>query len=167
MVVIISCFLNVVAWLFLNCLSEPPITPIELCNKYVAEFQSLNSKLSISHDSYARTTHPQHEQIAAWLWKQAAAAGDIYLGNYEGWYSTREEKFLTETEAAAVNYMDGSKPLQKTSEPSYFFRMGRYQERLIQHIQSHPQFILPLERANEILDRLAEPLHVRLVPVDG
>ncbi|QKF94573.1 methionyl-tRNA synthetase [Fadolivirus algeromassiliense] len=138
---------------------NPPLSPLELCDKYVAEFKNLNNKLNISYDFYIRTTMEKHELCAQDIWKRCANNDDIYLGQYEGWYNKREERFVTETEAQSTNYMDGTIPLIKTSEPSYFFRMGKYQDRLIKHIQDHPEFIFPEEKRMEILDRLKEPLN--------
>lgn len=138
---------------------NPPVTPLQLCDKYVAEFQNLNKKLTISNDFYIRTTMEKHEECAKQVWKLCAEKGDIYLGKYEGWYSKREERFVTETEAQTMNYMDGTSPLIKTSEPSYFFRLSKYQDFVIKHITENPEFIFPQEKRNEILDRLKEPLN--------
>jgi len=134
--------------------------PIELCDKYVAEFKTLNNKLSLSEDFYIRTTMDKHLDTCHWLWNKALEKGDIYLGNYEGWYSVREEKFVPESEAVQANYLDvgSGKPLIKTAEPSYFFRMSKYQSALIQHIYDNPGFIWPEEREAEVLTRLKEPL---------
>jgi len=136
------------------------LTPIQLCDKYVDEFQSLNTRLMISNDWYARTTTPKHHETSQWLWTQAAKKGDIYLGTYEGWYNVREEQFVTEKEAKANDYKDpvSLKPLVKTKEPSYFFKMGNYQQVLIDHINTNETFIIPSNRKAEILERLKEPL---------
>jgi methionyl-tRNA synthetase len=134
------------------------LSPIELCDKCVTMFQEMNRRLSISNDGYIRTTSLKHKLLAQQLWRWVATSGDIYLGSYEGWYSKREERFLTETEASAANYLDGSVPLTKTSEPSYFFRMSKYQQPLVDYISDHPEFIFPPERRREILERLKEPL---------
>ena len=84
----------------------------------------------------------------------------MYLGVYSGWYNVREETFVTETDAAANDYKDPDtgKPLKKMEEKSYFFRMSKFQERLIAHIQAHPEFIQPEMRRNEVLERLKVPL---------
>jgi len=134
--------------------------PIELCDKYVVEFKSLNHTLSVSEDFYIRTTMPKHLDTCRWFWNQSLKNGDIYLGKYEGWYNVREEKFVTETEAAKDKFLDSGsqKPLIKTSEPSYFFRMSKYQHPLIQYIYDNPGFIWPEEREAEVLTRLKEPL---------
>jgi len=140
--------------------AEEGTTPIELCNKYVKLFQELNKKLNISEDYYIRTTYPKHQKCSQWLWEKAWNAGDIYLSNYEGWYNLREEKFVPEAEAVKSEYKDpgSGNPLTLTKEASYFFRMSKYQDALVRHIHEHPEFIIPQQRRNEILERLKEPL---------
>ena len=134
------------------------VKPIDLCNKYVAAFQDLNAKTSVSYDVYNRTTSETHKKACAHLFNLSKAAGDIYLDTYEGWYNVREETFVTESDAAAANYMDpvSGKPLKKMKEESYFFRQSRYQAKLIAHIENNPEFIQPMRRRNEILARLRE-----------
>jgi methionyl-tRNA synthetase len=131
-----------------------------MCDQIVEKFKEMNKNFSISNDLFIRTSQPNHYETCLWLWEQSKANGDIYLGQYEGWYNTREEKFVTETEALACNYIDtaSGKPLTKTSEPSYFFKMSKYQQKLIDYINTHPLFILPEERKVEMLERLKEPL---------
>ena len=134
------------------------ITPQRLCDRHVAEFQSLNQQLAISNDGYIRTTSDTHKELAQLIWTKVADNDDIYLGNYQGWYSKREERFLTETEAKEMNYLDGDKPLIRTSESSYFFRLSKYQQQIIDHLNDHPEFIFPPEKRTEILERLKQPL---------
>ena len=135
--------------------------PIEVCDQYVRGFQSLNYRMRISNDDYLRTTSERHKNTAREIWRRCGENGDdIFLGSYEGWYNVREEAFVTENEAALTGYKDetSGKPLEKVSEPSYFFRMGRYQERLVHHIQENPLFVQPAGVRKEILARLKEPL---------
>jgi len=141
--------------------AEQGVAPIQLCDKYVELFKSLNKQLNISYDFYIRTTMPKHYKTCNWIWSQAAQSGDIYLGEYTGWYSVREERFLTENEARETNYLDpgSGKALIKRSEPSYFFKMSKYSGKLLEHIKAHHKFILPEERRNEVINRLeSEPL---------
>ena len=115
----------------------------------------------ITNDDYIRTTQDRHKRTAQELWKKCAAKGDIYLDTYKGWYNIREETFVTDSEAALSDYKDPTSglPLKQVEEHSYFFKMSAYQERLIQHIQDHPNFIRPEQHRNQILARLtAEPL---------
>lgn len=133
------------------------LSPIELCDKYVIEFKMLNQLLQINYTRFIRTTEELHKVTATRLWK-LVEPHDIYLSEYRGWYSTREERFYTLAEAEAVNYLDGTAPLSEVSEPSYFFRLSKYQNKLIDHIEANSDFIYPPERRNEILERLKEPL---------
>ena len=139
---------------------DPPIKPIELCDRHVAQFQALDKTLSADFDGYVRTTSDAHKRIAQRLWTKCVDQGGVYLGNYVGWYNVREETFVTETDAAANDFKDpmSGVPLKKMEEPSYFFKLSDYQQRLLDHIAAHPEFIMPKERRNEVLERLAVPL---------
>ena len=134
------------------------LTPIQLCDYHSQQFQDLDKSLQISYDNFIRTSSENHKKTAIKIWKTADQAGDIYLGEYKGWYSVREERFLTEFEAKEMNYMDGTVPLKEMNEPSYFFRLSRYHSQIQKHIQDHPEFIFPAEKRNEILERLQNPL---------
>eukprot|EP00921_Rhytidocystis_pertsovi_P025616 GHVQ01041310.1.p1 GENE.GHVQ01041310.1~~GHVQ01041310.1.p1 ORF type:complete len:1187 (-),score=250.78 GHVQ01041310.1:117-3173(-) len=132
----------------------------ELCDMYAKGFCDLNERLCISNDFFVRTTSVKHRETCQWLWQKAVSSGDIYLDKYVGWYNEREETFVSETEAKLTSYKDPetNKPLTKMEEESYFFRMSRYQTRLMDYIKENPNFILPLFRRNEIWSRLQEPL---------
>lgn len=132
------------------------LRPIELTDRYAAEFQSLNAELGISNDRYIRTTEPSHYRIVQELWKTAASKGDIYLGSYTGWYNTREEAFVTDTEAKRTEFVDpvSQKPLVQMSEESYFFRLSKYVPQLIEHIKNNPTFVQPESAAKDLLSRL-------------
>mmetsp|Transcript_10281 Transcript_10281/g.24115 ORF Transcript_10281/g.24115 Transcript_10281/m.24115 type:complete len:906 (-) Transcript_10281:152-2869(-) len=136
------------------------LKPIDICDKYATAFQVLNKRLGISNDFYIRTTSDKHKKCAQALFARATDKGDIYLDTYEGWYNVREETFVTENEAQLSDYKDPSsgKPLEKMTEESYFFRMSKYQEALLAHIEKNPDFIQPSYRKNEILAKLREPL---------
>jgi len=97
------------------------VKPIDICDKYAAEFQELNKRLSISNDFYIRTTMPMHKALAQKLFIKATDVGDIYLDTYEGWYNVKEETFITENEAQLTDYKDpaSGNPLEKRSEESY------------------------------------------------
>jgi len=135
---------------------------IEMCDKYVTGFKCLNQRLLISNDDYVRTTSARHKRTAKALWEKCYKNGDIYLDTYEGWYNVREETFVTENEAAQNNYLDltSGKPLKQVQEASYFFRMSKYQEKLLDYIQNvNPSFIQPSHHKNQILHRLkSDPL---------
>nr|CCA17292.1 methionyltRNA synthetase of possible bacterial origi (ISS) putative [Albugo laibachii Nc14] len=136
------------------------IAPKELCDKYAAIFRQLTLDLNMSNSSFIRTTSEKHKVFAQWLFQRALNKGDIYLGTYEGWYNVREEVFVTEVEAQQSEYKDpvSGIPLKKMREESYFFRMSKYQQRLVDHFHAHPEFLQPETRRQEIMKRLEEPL---------
>jgi len=130
--------------------------PIDICDKYVTGFQCLNQRTLVSNDDYVRTTSKRHKKNAQALWLRCAAAGDIYLDNYSGWYNVKEETFVTESEAELCNFQDPAtgQPLKRVQEASYFFKMGSYHDRLVEHINANPDFIRPESHRNAILARL-------------
>eukprot|EP00923_Selenidium_pygospionis_P048002 GHVN01082723.1.p1 GENE.GHVN01082723.1~~GHVN01082723.1.p1 ORF type:complete len:820 (+),score=148.00 GHVN01082723.1:730-3189(+) len=136
------------------------VAPIDICNKYAKGFQSLNEKLKVTADKYIRTSDPVHYSVSQQMWMKAEEAGDIYLSNYVGWYSVREEAFITELEAKRTDYIDpvNGRPYTKMEEATYMFRQSKYQQRLVKHIEENPEFIQPTIRRNEILARLQVPL---------
>eukprot|EP00501_MAST-03F_sp_TOSAG23-6_P001672 GSMAST32.ASY1.ANO1.1742.1 assembled CDS len=107
-------------------------TPQMNCDKWAAEFQKLNKRVNLSNDAYIRTTSTKHKACVHKIFKKSIDVGDIYMKEYEGWYSIREERYITDTEAQEWNYMDPTTkvPLSKLSEESYFFSMSKYQTRL-------------------------------------
>lgn len=133
------------------------VTPIEICNKYVTGFQVLNQRLLISYDDYIRTTSHRHRLTAQELWMRCANAEDIYLDTYTGWYNIREETFVTDTDATLHNFIDpvSGLPYKRVEEESYFFKMSKYQNQLIEYIETiNPNFIQPVTHKNLILQRL-------------
>jgi methionyl-tRNA synthetase len=136
------------------------MTPIDNCNKYVTGFQALNQRELVSQDDYVRTTSTRHMNTCKELWRRCAAKGDIYLDNYSGWYNVREEAFVTENDAKLTDYKDAVSglPLKQVEEQSYFFKMSKYQQQLIDHITTNPESIQPETQRKFILARLQEPL---------
>jgi len=131
------------------------VTPLENCTKYANKFKKLNSELHTSFDYFIRTTDAEHKKSAQALWTKCSSAGDIYLGKYVGWYDVKEETFVTDAEAEAAGFKGpNGNPLEKKNEPSYFFKMSAYHDKLVAHIESNPAFIQPHERRAEIMDRL-------------
>jgi methionyl-tRNA synthetase len=130
--------------------------PIDICDQYVTGFQVLNQRILISHDDYVRTTSARHKRTAQELWRLCHTAGDVYLDTYSGWYNIREETFVTESEAALSDFKDPTSgaPLKQVEEASYFFKMSKYHQRLIKHIEDNPEFIMPEQHRNQILARL-------------
>src|SRR5262249_12707384 len=108
--------------------------------------------LLVAPSDFIRTTDARHAAFVTDLWQRMAAAGDIYLGAYEGWYCIRCEAFYTDGQLEAGNVC----PVHQTKvewlkEPSYFFAMSKYQDRLLEHFEKHPEFVQPESRRNEIL----------------
>eukprot|EP00938_MAST-03A_sp_MAST-3A-sp1_P004599 g4599.t1 len=133
------------------------ITPKENCDKWVKGFKDMNQGLLMSNDDYIRTTDKKHYEHVAKMWRTSLKNGDIYLDKYEGWYSTRDEKFWTDTEAEQNNYMDGDSKtikLVKMSEACYMFRMSKYHDRLLKHIEDNPNFVRPAKARKSLLTRL-------------
>ncbi len=128
------------------------MTPKELADKMVVRFQDLWRRLNISCDHFVRTTDPYHEKAVQELFKVIQERGDIYLGEYEGWYCTPCETFWSEGQQLEGNLCpDCRRPTEKLKEPSYFFRLSKYQEALLRFYEEHPRFVLPESRLNEIV----------------
>lgn len=123
--------------------------------------------LDISYDQFIRTTDDFHEKVVAKIFEKLLAQGDIYLGEYTGWYSVSDEEFFTESQLAEVyrdeagNMIGGVAPsgheVEKVSEESYFFRVSKYADRLVAYYKKHPEFIQPDGRMNEMLRNFIEP----------
>jgi methionyl-tRNA synthetase len=132
------------------------LSPKAHCDGYVDLFQDLYKKLLISYDRFIRTTDPHHELTSQKLWQKCFDVGDIFLDQYTGWYTEREELFVTQVEAEATDFKDpmSGVPLKQVAEESYFFRMSKYAEKLIAYIEENPSFIEPETHRNVILGRL-------------
>jgi methionyl-tRNA synthetase len=133
-------------------------TPLELADRVVKRYQALWDKLNISHNDFIRTSQERHKKGVRYLFEKLYASGDIYLGEYEDWYCTPCETFWTETQLMDGCCPDCGRPTEKLKEESYFFRMSRYQEALLKHIEDNPDFIQPRTRRNEILNFVREGL---------
>ena len=135
------------------------ITPIQLADKNSAQFRDLMAALGTAHDDFIRTTEPRHYEACQELWRRMEAAGDIYLNKYGGWYSVRQEAYFGEDETTVGD--DGVRreplgsPVEWTEEETYFFRLSKYQDKLLAHYAAHPDFILPPERRNEVVSFVA------------
>ena len=133
-------------------------TPLELADRVVKRFQALWDKLNISNTDFIRTTQERHKHTVQEQFKAIEATGDIYLGEYEDWYCTPCETFWTETQLLDGNCPDCGRQTTKLKEESYFFRMSKYQDQLLKHIEDNPDFIQPKSRRNEILSFIREGL---------
>ncbi|MBO9575294.1 MAG: methionine--tRNA ligase [Sphingobium sp.] len=131
------------------------ITPMELATEMSSYFKEMDDALDISYDRFIRTTEPEHHRASQAIWQAMADAGDLYLDRYEGWYSVRDEAFYDESELVAG---EGSEklspqgtPVEWTVEESWFFRLSKYQQPLLDLFAAQPDFIQPESRRNEIL----------------
>lgn len=134
----------------------------EQCQAYVDEmaprFQSTWDRLNIQYDDFIRTTQPRHIRVVTEILQRLWEAGLIYRGEYEGWYCVPDERFWTEKDLKENCCPDCGRPVEKIVEANYFFRMGQYQDWLVNYIQDHPDFIQPVYRRNEVLGFLRQPL---------
>lgn len=140
---------------------------IEYLDEIIKDIQALWKKLDISNDDFIRTTETRHKLVVEKVFEKLLAQDDIYLGEYEGWYSVPDETFYTETQLVDP-IMEGDKivggkspdsghPVQLVKEESYFFRLSKYADRLVQYYEDHPDFIQPVSRKNEMLNNFIKP----------
>lgn len=127
------------------------IDPQAHCDALAPQFQHLWRRLNISNDAFIRTTDRRHKQVVQRCLQQLFDKHLIYQSDYSGWYCTFDERFWTEKDVADGLCPDCRRPVERLSEHNYFFKMGQYQARLLQHIQEHPEFIRPESRRNEVL----------------
>jgi methionyl-tRNA synthetase len=127
------------------------IDPQMHCDKLAPQFQALWKRLNISNDAFIRTSDPPHKTIVQRYLQQLYNNQLIYKADYTGWYCTFDERFWTERDVENGLCPDCKRPVEKLSEHNYFFKMGQYQDRLIEHIKQHPNFIRPESRRNEVL----------------
>jgi len=127
------------------------IDPQVHCDKLAPQFASLWKKLNISNNAFIRTTDAEHKSIVQRYLQQLYDKKLIYKDSYTGWYCTFDERFWTEKDVENGLCPDCKRPVEKLSEHNYFFKMGQYQDRLIDHIKTHPDFIRPESRRNEVL----------------
>ncbi|HWR23637.1 MAG TPA: methionine--tRNA ligase [Feifaniaceae bacterium] len=133
------------------------VTPKEYVDKIVASFQALWKLLDISNDGFIRTTDDYHEKSVQKIFKKLYGQGDIYKSAYMGHYCTPCESFWLERQLNDGRCPDCGGPVEMVEEESYFFRMSKYADRLIEHIRTHPEFIQPPSRANEMLQNFLLP----------
>ncbi|APC07242.1 methionine--tRNA ligase [Neomoorella thermoacetica] len=130
---------------------EANLEPIQYVDRIVATFQELWRRLNISYNDFIRTTEPRHARVVQALLQKIYDQGDIYKSTYEGWYCTPCETFWTERQLVDGNCPDCGRPVELVKEESYFFRMSKYADRLLQYIKDHPDFIQPVTRRNEMI----------------
>lgn len=143
------------------------ITPQAYVDKMAAEIKDLWRKMDISNDGFIRTTDAQHEQAVSKIFNQLLEQGDIYKGEYEGWYSVDDEEYFTEAQLAEVyrdedgNVTGGKAPsgheVELVKEESYFFAMSKYADWLLDYYEKHPDFIQPASRMKEMINNFIKP----------
>ena len=129
--------------------------PLDFCNKISQTFKDLCKILNLSNADFIRTTENRHKVSVQHLWKELEKSGDIYLSKYSGWYSVSDEAFYHEDEIEIkedlkVSISSGSK-VEWVEEESYFFKLSKWQDKLIEYYEKNPDFILPKGRKNEVV----------------
>jgi len=127
------------------------IEPIELADRVVARYHDLWKLLDISHDDFIRTSQPRHQQAVAEIIARITAAGDIYKGEYEGWYDARDEAFVPDSQVKDGVDTESGNTVERLSEESYFFKLSAFQERLLEWYRANPDCIRPKSRYNEVV----------------
>ncbi|HAG42712.1 MAG TPA: methionine--tRNA ligase [Clostridium sp.] len=136
---------------------EKGVTPIEYIDEIVAGIKELWSIMDIKYDKFIRTTEDYHKKAVQKIFNQLHEQGDIYKSSYEGWYCTPCESFWTETQLSNGNCPDCGRPVEKAKEEAYFFKMSKYADKLLEHIEAHPEFIQPESRKNEMVNNSLKP----------
>ncbi|MFB6469314.1 methionine--tRNA ligase [Cytobacillus sp. Hz8] len=136
---------------------EKGVTPQEYVDEIVSGIQDLWKKLDISYDDFIRTTQDRHKEVVAQIFAHLVEKGDIYLGEYEGWYCTPCESYFTERQLVDGNCPDCGRPVEKVKEESYFFKVSKYADRLLQYYEENPEFIQPESRKNEMINNFIKP----------
>lgn len=133
------------------------VTPKEYVDQVAGEVRRIWDMMNSSHDSFVRTTDEDHETQVAKIFKKLYDQGDIYKGSYEGLYCTPCESFWTESQLVDGKCPDCGREVKPAKEEAYFFKMSKYADRLIAHINSHPEFIQPVSRKNEMMNNFLLP----------
>ena len=147
---------------------EAGITPIQYVDEIVAGIKELWGKLDISYDDFIRTTEKRHTDVVEKMFKKLLDQGDIYLDEYQGWYSVSDETYYTELQLVDPIYDENGKVIggkspdsghavELVKEESYFFRMGKYADRLLEFYEQNPDFIQPESRKNEMINNFIKP----------
>ena len=136
---------------------EAGVTPKEFVDKVAGVIQGMCDMLNISYDKFIRTTDDYHERQVQKIFKRMYAQGDIYKGAYEGMYCTPCESFWTESQLVEGKCPDCGREVKPAREEAYFFRMSKYADRLIKHINEHPEFVQPVSRKNEMMNNFLLP----------
>ncbi|WP_020616815.1 methionine--tRNA ligase [Paenibacillus daejeonensis] len=137
--------------------AEKGQSPQQFVDEIVGGIRKLWDTLDISHDDFIRTTEERHKRQVEQIFSRLLEQGDIYKGEYEGWYCTPCESFFLERQLDNGNCPDCGRPVELVKEESYFFRMSKYADRLLQYYDAHPDFIQPESRKNEMINNFIKP----------
>jgi len=137
-------------------------TPHEFTDENSSYFKEMDGYLKVSYDQFIRTTEERHYRASQAIWKRIADAGDIYLGGYAGWYSVRDEAYFAEDEltdgAGGKKFAPSGAEVEWVEEPSYFFKLSAYTDRLLDYYEKNPDFIQPAFRRNEVVSFVKQGL---------
>jgi methionyl-tRNA synthetase len=136
---------------------EKDQTPQQFIDDIVVGIKELWAKLEVSNDDFIRTTEDRHKRVVEKIFAQLMVQDDIYKGSYEGWYCTPCESFFLERQLVDGKCPDCGRPVELVKEESYFFRMSKYADRLLQYYEDHPDFIQPESRKNEMINNFIKP----------
>ncbi len=136
---------------------EAGVTPQEYVDRVSTEIKRIWDLMNTSYDNFVRTTDEDHKLQIQKIFKKLYEQGDIYKGAYEGWYCTPCESFWTETQLVDGKCPDCGRDVQLAKEEAYFFKMSKYADRLMAHIEAHPEFIQPVSRKNEMVNNFLKP----------
>jgi len=140
-----------------NKANDAGVTPQAYVDDVAGTIRNIWDLMNTSYDKFIRTTDPYHVKQIQKCFKKMYAKGDIYKGSYEGWYCVPDEAFWTESQIVNGCCPDCGRPVVKASEEAYFFKMSKYADRLIEHINTHPEFIQPVSRKNEMMNNFLLP----------
>ena len=140
-----------------NKAAEAGIQPKEYVDRVAGEIRRIWDCMDTTYDHFIRTTDDHHERAVANIFKKLYDKGDIYKGHYEGWYCTPCESFFTDTQLVDGKCPDCGREVKKAQEEAYFFNMSKYADRLMEHIESHPEFIQPEARCKEMINNFLKP----------
>ena len=127
------------------------IEPIQLADRVVARYHSLWKSLDISNDDFIRTSEERHKRAVDEIIRRITTAGDIFKGEYEGWYLAADEAFIPDSQVKDGHDIESGRPVERLSESSYFFRLSAYQDRLLEWYRANPECIRPRSRYNEVV----------------
>ena len=136
---------------------EAGMTPKEYVDNIASQIKDIWDIMNTSYDRFVRTTDPKHEREVQKIFKKMYDKGDIYLGKYEGLYCTPCESFFTESQLVDGKCPDCGREVHKANEEAYFFKLSKYQDRLVEYYNTHPDFIKPDSRKNEMINNFIKP----------